>query len=702
MALNAETVVVTLEGRTGQLDSSVTRSANTFDSSMSQIERSAVQAERTVESSSRSIVASQNAVGFATRNLGFQVSDVGQQLGGGQSPFIIFAQQAPQFVQAFQDISAAGGTLGQVLRGIALPGFIAVISIAGAFASKMLEGADAAETKASAVKTLAEAIRDMEKASRQAIQTGQREIFIAHAQATAYLAAATAKREQIKAQLQERINAAETPAEGQSEGGLNVRGTADNITLNRLKTQLAAQDVEVQRSEANVRRTSVRIRQQAVQESLDPVLQATNRYERALDLLNRRAEQGRISQTAYSAELRKLIQTRDAATKAAQAGASSSTAMADADALAASASNGLQRAQANLAQVRARARDELRNGTITQTEYTARIAEAERGVNAAKDAAKGHSQALRQQAKDAREAAAAQKELAEALKALEDRLFPTQAAVRQFNEQIETIDKAQSEGLINRANAADLRVQAVLDRAKAYTKATADGSAAILGPTTDFDELVKNANASRDAQLEGEREVNDRARQLGEDRVRSLAGLLEDAFTLSSDRFWENFQRNGLRTLAFLAAQAVVKSFSTGGGGFGSLLGNFGKAASALAGGGGIPGFATGGSMLIGGRSGVDQNLLSLNGQPIARVSRGETLNVNPGSVSPRGSGGQRVFNISVDARNSVTPAGFAQDLSQRILTQAAQMDVDAGRATLRQTPGYVATSQRFGQPKTI
>lgn len=698
MAVNAETVVVTLEGRTGQLDSSVTRSANTFDSSMSQIERSATQAERTVESSSRSIVASQNAVGFATRNLGFQVSDVGQQLGGGQSPFIIFAQQAPQFVQAFQDISAAGGTLGQVLRGIALPGFIAVISIAGAFASKMLEGADAAETKASAVKTLAEAIRDMEKASRQAIQTGQREIFVAHAQATAYLAAATAKREQIKAQLQERITAAETPAEGQSEGGLNVRGTADNITLNRLKTQLAEQDTLVQTAEANVRRTSVRIRQQAVQESLDPVLQATNRYERALDLLNRRAEQGRISQAAYSAELRKLIQTRDAATKAAQAGASSSTAMADADALAASASNGLQRAQANLAQVRARARDELRNGTITQTEYTARIAEAERGVNAAKDAAKGHSQALRQQAKDAREAAAAQKELSEALKALEDRLFPTQAAVRQFNEQIETIDKAQTQGLINRANAADLRVQAVLDRAKAYTKATADSSAAILGPTTDFDELVKNANASRDAQLEGEREVNDRARQLGEDRVRSLAGLLEDAFTLSSDRFWENFQRNGLRTLAFLAAQAVVKSFSTGGGGFGSLLGNFGKAASALAGGGGIPGFATGGSMLIGGSPGVDQNLLSLNGQPIARVSRGETLNVNPGSVTARGRGDTHVHqSFYADMRGALTFPEFVSAFKTYTDTKAADAAKAGATTALREQPAVQMRRESLG-----
>lgn len=47
------------------------------------------------------------------------------------------------------------------------------------------------------------------------------------------------------------------------------------------------------------------------------------------------------------------------------------------------------------------------------------------------------------------------------------------------------------------------------------------------------------------------------------------------------------------------------------------------------AGGAAVPGFANGGSMLIGGRGGVDNNLLSMNGQPIARVSRGETLNVS-------------------------------------------------------------------------
>lgn len=44
----------------------------------------------------------------------------------------------------------------------------------------------------------------------------------------------------------------------------------------------------------------------------------------------------------------------------------------------------------------------------------------------------------------------------------------------------------------------------------------------------------------------------------------------------------------------------------------------------------GIPGFHTGGSMRLGGIGGIDRNLLSMNGLPIARVSRGEMLNVTP------------------------------------------------------------------------
>jgi tape measure domain-containing protein len=62
----------------------------------------------------------------------------------------------------------------------------------------------------------------------------------------------------------------------------------------------------------------------------------------------------------------------------------------------------------------------------------------------------------------------------------------------------------------------------------------------------------------------------------------------------------------------------------------GGLFGGFGGGAAASVPvpipspfGPGLPGFANGGSMVLGGAGGVDQNILSLNGDPISRVSRG-------------------------------------------------------------------------------
>lgn len=76
------------------------------------------------------------------------------------------------------------------------------------------------------------------------------------------------------------------------------------------------------------------------------------------------------------------------------------------------------------------------------------------------------------------------------------------------------------------------------------------------------------------------------------------------------------------------------------------LFGSVGGTTTASVSGGGsfnstlLPGLATGGSMMIGGRGGIDRNILSMNGLPIARVSRGEQLNISP---SGGGSGGNPI-----------------------------------------------------------
>ena len=92
-----------------------------------------------------------------------------------------------------------------------------------------------------------------------------------------------------------------------------------------------------------------------------------------------------------------------------------------------------------------------------------------------------------------------------------------------------------------------------------------------------------------------------------------------------------------------------------GGGDVASQVDSFSK----LAGSGGgffsglssLFGFANGGSFQVAGAGGVDRNVLSVNNRPVARVSRGETVN-----VSPEGSGGrpvQVIMNIQTPDANS-------------------------------------------------
>lgn len=61
-----------------------------------------------------------------------------------------------------------------------------------------------------------------------------------------------------------------------------------------------------------------------------------------------------------------------------------------------------------------------------------------------------------------------------------------------------------------------------------------------------------------------------------------------------------------------------------------------------------LPAFAAGGAMILGGRAGRDRNLLMMNGLPIARVSRGEMMNITPANeIGDRIGGSPVTINVS-------------------------------------------------------
>ena len=81
------------------------------------------------------------------------------------------------------------------------------------------------------------------------------------------------------------------------------------------------------------------------------------------------------------------------------------------------------------------------------------------------------------------------------------------------------------------------------------------------------------------------------------------------------------------------------------------------------------PGFASGGSMILGGRSGIDRNLLSLNGAPLARVSAGETMTISPANDRAPGGGGMNgelVVRLEKDGSMSAYFEGIAGRVVER------------------------------------
>ncbi|MCK8457026.1 tape measure protein [Sphingomonas faeni] len=161
--------------------------------------------------------------------------------------------------------------------------------------------------------------------------------------------------------------------------------------------------------------------------------------------------------------------------------------------------------------------------------------------------------------------------------------------------------------------------------------------------------------------------------------------------------------------------QAIIKPIANslfgagasggGGGGFASIIGSIG---TALAGGGsssGLPRLANGGQIRAGGMGGVDKNVLSVNGVPRAMIGAHERLSVANPNLSSINTNARAArpsqhvtnhYSISVDAKNSVNPTGFARELSSVILAEAARMDGRTYKNAVRDTPGHMASYERL------
>ena len=134
------------------------------------------------------------------------------------------------------------------------------------------------------------------------------------------------------------------------------------------------------------------------------------------------------------------------------------------------------------------------------------------------------------------------------------------------------------------------------------------------------------------------------------------------------------------RMLVLRAVQGIMGAIFPAAGG-----GNIVRGGATGAGGGAfgnlpnIPGAARGASGTFGGLGGVDQNMLSMNGQPFLKVSRGESFN-----VVPAGGGGRGQIVVNVDARDAVLTDTVKRWVMEGIAAAAPDIMQGATRQTMR------------------
>ncbi len=257
-----------------------------------------------------------------------------------------------------------------------------------------------------------------------------------------------------------------------------------------------------------------------------------------------------------------------------------------------------------------------------------------------------------------RELLVAQLELNQALVEEREILDEIRGPQDQFARQIVTLNKLLKEGAIT---------------TEEFTRKQQELRLAVLDTGTDL------ASGLERGLIRLSQQFNDFA-TLAEDTLVNAFKSAEDAFLdfVTTGKFEFSSLVNGI--LVDITRLAIRQSITGplanllglgagGGGGLGSLLGSLFGVATGGGGSPGIPGLDHGGSIDVGGKGGVDQNTLSINNRPVARVSRGERVTVTPNN----GSEGRPVqVNIRI-----VTPDANSFRRSQDQIARQVGMGID-------------------------
>lgn len=286
-AVSADSVVVELIARTDGARSGVSRYVADFEGGMGRVNRAAAGMETGLARSAA-----------ATRNLGRQISDIGVGLAGGQSPFLIIAQQAPQIADALADTGGKAAKLAAFFAGPWGAALLAAGSIVGVLAGHILEAGDAADSRKKAVDALKEAVDRLNGAAASANHTTELGIQEDINAAEALRQREIRTRRQIQAELdlaKARLSAAQV-SEKYNPIGIPGQGAASRgVDVADLNRQIAEQNGKIAEADKAIRSGQGAIALRHIAAATDAATAATQKYENAIDRLRRKQEAGTIT-----------------------------------------------------------------------------------------------------------------------------------------------------------------------------------------------------------------------------------------------------------------------------------------------------------------------------------------------------------------------------------------------------------------------
>ncbi len=331
-----------------------------------------------------------------TQQLSYQIGDVAQQFALGTPPMVIFAQQGGQVIQAIQLMTGSSkgliGFLGGPWGAVITGGAMILATLA----AKYLDSSDAAKAKAEAAKQLIEQMDRLHESTARQIKSEQqlRQETLNTAYAMWQKAEAT-RQALVELLKQEKATFQSARSQNFGAAGGAGAGMAQSLYAGRVEEidrAIAANSKVLDKTWETVQQARIPILR-ALAEETDAATASTRRFERAVEALDKRflSNVGRVGGAEYQREYGRLKAVHDAEQEALTK------------------------------------REQKRRG-LTDAERAARKSE-------------------REAIKDARE-------LAREFEALEAKFDPAAAALRRYNEQLETINRLRSAGKITPEQAA--------------------------------------------------------------------------------------------------------------------------------------------------------------------------------------------------------------------------------------------------------